>query len=430
MSGVESSPPDEEETPDEMESETMDAFTLDGDSADPNYSSLVDTITTRISSASSVCKRSVQLISLLLVVMIAVIVSYSPPIRPVTFRMPPAPKLTGPLTENNRLRSTQQILKSRIVGPESIAIGSDGTLYTGLANGKIVSVRGKVITEIGYTGHVHCSSEETCGRPLGVRIHNESLYVINAYKGILKVSLNGDSQQMLVNMKDESIRLNNRQTRFLNDLDISSAGVIYFTDSSSRHSREYNIYEFLEAGPHGTLFSYNMLTHEIKVLISGLHFPNGVQLAPDESYVLVAECTRARIVRYWLRGELAGTWDYFAVNLPGYPDNIRRRESGGYWLGMAAIRRHPFSLVDSLAPYPQVRATLTKILPYFLLRSLASQYGMVVVLDEFGNIMDSLQDPGGLVIPSSSEIAEHDGVLYIGSYYSSFIGKLRLKDEF
>ncbi|XP_063692878.1 adipocyte plasma membrane-associated protein-like [Bolinopsis microptera] len=430
MSGVESSPPDEEETPDEMESETMDAFTLDGDSADPNYSSLVDTITTRISSASSVCKRSVQLISLLLVVMIAVIVSYSPPIRPVTFRMPPAPKLTGPLTENNRLRSTQQILKSRIVGPESIAIGSDGTLYTGLANGKIVSVRGKVITEIGYTGHVHCSSEETCGRPLGVRIHNESLYVINAYKGILKVSLNGDSQQMLVNMKDESIRLNNRQTRFLNDLDISSAGVIYFTDSSSRHSREYNIYEFLEAGPHGTLFSYNMLTHEIKVLISGLHFPNGVQLAPDESYVLVAECTRARIVRYWLRGELTGTWDYFAVNLPGYPDNIRRRESGGYWLGMAAIRRHPFSLVDSLAPYPQVRATLTKILPYFLLRSLASQYGMVVVLDEFGNIMDSLQDPGGLVIPSSSEIAEHDGVLYIGSYYSSFIGKLRLKDEF
>ena len=206
--------------------------------------------------------------------------------------------------------------------------------------------------------------------------------------------------------------------------------MIYFTDSSSRHTREYNIYEFLEAGPHGTLFSYNMLTHEIKVLISGLHFPNGVQLAPDEAYVLVAECTRARIVRFWLKGELAGTWDYFAVNLPGYPDNIRPRESGGYWLGMAAIRRHPFSLIDSLAPYPQVRATLTKILPYIMLRSMASQYGMVVVLDEFGNIMDSLQDPGGLVISSASEIAEHDGVLYIGSYHSSFIGKLRMKDEF
>lgn len=42
--------------------------------------------------------------------------------------------------------------------------------------------------------------------------------------GILKVAMNGDSQQLLVNMKDESIRLNNRQTRFLNDLDISKSG--------------------------------------------------------------------------------------------------------------------------------------------------------------------------------------------------------------
>ena len=113
------------------------------------------------------------------------------------------------------------------------------------------------------------------------------------------MSLQGDWQQVAVNMKDESVRLNNRQTRFINDLDISQSGTtyshfephdllltsllisllyilhpatnpcvsgtIYFSDSSSRHTREYNIYEFLEAGPHGTLFSYNMLTREIKV---------------------------------------------------------------------------------------------------------------------------------------------------------------------
>ena len=58
-----------------------------------------------------------------------------------------------------------------------------GTLYTGLANGKIVSVKGKVITEIGQTGSNHCSGEEMCGRPLGLRLHNESLYVVNAYRG-------------------------------------------------------------------------------------------------------------------------------------------------------------------------------------------------------------------------------------------------------
>ena len=69
--------------------------------------------------------------------------------------------------------------------PNLIAVISPfaGTLYTGLANGKIISVKGKVIKEIGYTGHVNCANEESCGRPLGVRIHNGSLYVINAYKG-------------------------------------------------------------------------------------------------------------------------------------------------------------------------------------------------------------------------------------------------------
>ena len=43
--------------------------------------------------------------------------------------------------------------------------------------------------------------------------------------GILKIPLSGEGQQnLVVNMKDESIRLNNIQTRFLNDLDISKAG--------------------------------------------------------------------------------------------------------------------------------------------------------------------------------------------------------------
>ena len=68
--------------------------------------------------------------------------------------------------------------------PTSTLYGlSPGTLYTGLANGKIVSVKGKVITEIGQTGSNHCSGEEMCGRPLGLRLHNESLYVVNAYRG-------------------------------------------------------------------------------------------------------------------------------------------------------------------------------------------------------------------------------------------------------
>ena len=40
-------------------------------------------------------------------------------------------------------------------------------------------------------------------------------------------------------------------------------------------------------------------------LIGGLHFANGVQLSPDEDFVLVAETTYPRILRYWDWGHLS-----------------------------------------------------------------------------------------------------------------------------
>ncbi len=45
-------------------------------------------------------------------------------------------------------------------------------------------------------------------------------------------------------------------------------------------------------------------------------------LAPDESYVLVADQFRYQIKRFWLKGEKAGQEDIFANNLPGFVHNI------------------------------------------------------------------------------------------------------------
>ena len=50
-------------------------------------------------------------------------------------------------------------------------------------------------------------------------------------------------------------------------------------------------------------------------------------------------------------------------NLPGLPDNIRRRKEGGYWLGVAGIRKWPFSFLDFLGPYPTLRKIITKVGP-------------------------------------------------------------------
>ena len=53
-------------------------------------------------------------------------------------------------------------------------------------------------------------------------------------------------------------------------------------------------------------------------------------------------------------------------------------------------------------------------------------YGLLIELNEDGAITRSLHDPTGEVIPSVSEVEDDYGTLYLGSYYSSFIGKVEL----
>ena len=63
--------------------------------------------------------------------------------------------------------------------------------------------------------------------------------------------------------------------------------------------------------------------------------------------------------RYHLTGSKAGTFDVFAENLPGLPDNISPSSSGGYWLGVAITRQS--RLIDFLTRFPFVRSLIVKV---------------------------------------------------------------------
>lgn len=55
------------------------------------------------------------------------------------------------------------------------------------------------------------------------------------------------------------------------------------------------------------------------------------------------------------------------------------------------------------------------------------KYGLVVEVDEEGQVLQSLHDPTGQVIPAVSEVEDRDGVLYFGSYNLPFMGRLHLQ---
>ena len=58
--------------------------------------------------------------------------------------------------------------------------------------------------------------------------------------------------------------------------------------------------------------------------------------------------------------------------------------------------------------------------------SLGLSGSIVMHLDANGEITESLQDATGSTVKSVSEVFDHNGVLYFGSYFAPYIGKLKL----
>ncbi|XP_062569095.1 adipocyte plasma membrane-associated protein-like, partial [Saccostrea cucullata] len=172
------------------------------------------------------------------------------PINPEPYSYPkPLPELVGPLTINSHLRNATRAFEGEITGPESFAVGSDGVLYTGLADGRIVGFKGEQLWQVTRIGEFHpqCGTfefEPICGRPKGMKINtadpSHPLIVVDSYKGLLQVDTKTGEIQVLVS---STTGVNGEAFKFLNALDITKDGIIYFTDSSKKWDRRNYRYE-------------------------------------------------------------------------------------------------------------------------------------------------------------------------------------------
>ncbi|XP_053730613.1 adipocyte plasma membrane-associated protein isoform X2 [Synchiropus splendidus] len=351
------------------------------------------------------------------------------PIQPSVFSLKDPPFMTGSWAPNLRLRDAERLFQEQLTGPESIAALGD-VFFSGTADGRIVKLVGRRIFTLARLGKPPCGSleqEPSCGRPLGIRAgSNGTLFVADAYLGIFEVDPStGASTQLVVGGQEVA----GRRLSFINDLDVTQDGKkIYFTSSSSRWQRRDYLHLLMEATADGRVLEYDAETREVSVVMENLRFPNGIQLLPDQESVLVAETTMARIRRVHVAGLNKGGMDTFMDNLPGFPDNIRPSSSGGYWVAMSAIRPNPgFSPLDFLSQRPWIKKLLFKLFNQQVLVKLAPPYSLVAELHEGGVCSRSFHDPGGQVVPYVSEVLEHAGSLYLGSYRSPFMVRLDLR---
>jgi sugar lactone lactonase YvrE len=139
---------------------------------------------------------------------------------------------------------------------------------------------------------------ERCGCPLGLRFHPDRpdlLYIADAFHGVVKVDVRQGTKSLVVSSKDA--RFGGVPPKLVDDLELDG-DVVYFVDSSYEYGIVEHLDDILEALPRGRLFAYSERSGALELIAENLYFPNGLQLMPSKSEILVNECTTNRLIKY------------------------------------------------------------------------------------------------------------------------------------
>jgi sugar lactone lactonase YvrE len=327
------------------------------------------------------------------------------PIDPVAWTPPKAPALEGIYQPNNLLAPVERLGRGVGVGPEDVAVDSQGRIYGGMEDGRIMR-----FLPDGSQPELFVDTE---GRPLGLHFDETgNLIVADAKNGLLSIAPDGSMTVL-------STEAGGVPFGFTDDVDVAADGTIYFSDASFNFSFEEFTEALMEHRPNGRLMAYDPETKMTSVLLDDLHFANGVAVAPDQTSVLVVEMGKYRVWRYWLSGPREGQSEILVDNLPGFPDGISSNGTGIFWLPLVSPRLED---VDNIMlPRPYLRRILMR-LPESMLPA-AENYGFVLGIDLEGRVIHNLQDPSASFTQITS-VQEHDGMLYLGSLVEDAIGRL------
>lgn len=361
-------------------------------------------------------KRISWSVALALLALIAYLMLWPVPVRPVSFVAPAAPGYSGAHAVNQGLADLQLISLGAEEGPEHVAFGPDGKLYVAVASGKLLRMNPD-----GSDQQVFAS---TSGRVLGFAFDPAgNMIAANAYTGLLEITPDG-KVRVLAN------EVGNDPIRFANSVIVTRNGLVYFTDSSTRFGAadwggtfEASILDTIEQSATGRVLEYDPTKGTTRIVARGLSFANGIALSEDEQWLFVAETGRYRV---WTVAAAAADLDLargmsvqarvLLDNLPGFPDNLMRGQEGRIWVGLVKPRS---TVVDGMADKPWLRS-MTLRLPRALW-PVPPAYGHVIAFTEDGRIVADLQDPSG-AYPETTAITETADRLYVQSLHAKGLG--------
>lgn len=337
------------------------------------------------------------------------------PIDPVAWEAPADAGLVDPFEPNERLRKAKLVDISPHEGPEDVAGGPDGLIYTATSDGKVIRFRSDA-TRIEVFA-------EPGGRPLGIEFDADGkLLVANAYIGLQRISPDG-TVELLTNSY-EGVPIT-----YADDVAVAANGMIYFSDASSKFgamktggSYDASLLDIMEHGGHGRIFSYDPANGQTTVVIEDLNFANGVAVSEDQQYLVINETGSYRVLRHWLAGPNTGQTEVIIDNLPGFPDNVNNGRNGRFWIGLVAPRNR---LLDNMSGKPWLRKLVQRLPAAVRPRAIPSSH--VIAINADGDVLMNLQD-GSARLPALTGVYESEDAVWLTTLFGSQTARLDKRD--
>lgn len=328
-------------------------------------------------------------------------------IRPVKLPATTPPPLEGVWApDDKRLDDVEKLSLPYGVGPEDVVVGPDGSVYTGAEDGRIWRWPADA-----HPDHRPEPIADTGGRPLGIEVdpRDGSLIVCDAYRGLLRVNLEGV-------ITDLAHRHDGKRILFCNNAAVARDGTVYFTDSSARFPVSHWRRDLLEHRPNGRVLAYRPESGRTELVAEGFHFPNGIALTPQEDALMLCETVAHQLVKINLKDATVRV----LADLPAFPDNMSAAGDGTYWIALASPR---VALVERLLPHPMLRRVAAVLPVRFQPQPLP--YTLMAQVDGEGELLRVLHGPSGRYVMATG-VRQHGDTLWLGSLVENAIARVSL----
>jgi sugar lactone lactonase YvrE len=356
-----------------------------------------------------------NILGLSIVFTLAYLLAWPIEVNPLSWKAPINLGYVGKFAANQKLESFEKLTMGGMSGPEAAVVSPDGSVIATSHEGWLVRWDGNQTEGVPFI--------DVGGRPLGLDFDaHGNLWIANAYTGLMKLSPLGELTTVVTEVDGIAVR-------YADDVAVAPNGKIYFSDASTRFAaKDYNstlaasLLDIMEHSDNGRVIEFDPASGQTRTILANLTFANGVAADPQGQFILIAETGEYRVWKYWISGVDMGKSEVIIDNLPGFPDNVHVGNNGRYWIGITAPRS---DILDDLAGEPFWRKVIQR-----LPQALGPQvlpYGMVVAIDENGNVMENLQAPNGAAYATTG-VTESRQYIYVTSLTAPFLARYKKTD--